>query len=65
MVTVFFYFFPISNEIFIETANFTTVCKLIGPGVAVSGLMSITSNEMFFDCNEDDAEFRQQDPRVC
>ncbi|GFR89629.1 neurobeachin [Elysia marginata] len=44
----------------------STPCKLIAPGVAVNGTMSITKNELYFEMDEEDAENKKIDfkPRV-
>ena len=42
----------------------STPCKLIAPGVAVNGTMSITKNELYFEMDEEDAENKKMDPKV-
>jgi len=42
----------------------STNCKLIAPGVAINGLMSITKSDMYFEMDEDDAENKAIDPQV-
>ena len=42
----------------------STTCKLIAPGVAVNGTMSITKTELYFEMDEEDAENKKMDPKV-
>ncbi|GFQ75622.1 neurobeachin, partial [Trichonephila clavata] len=42
--------------------SFSTKCRLIAPGVVVPGMLSITQAEMFFEVDEDDAEYKKMDP---
>lgn len=42
----------------------STPCKLIAPGVAVKGTMSITKNELYFEIDEDDEDNKKIDPNV-
>ncbi|KAK3778710.1 hypothetical protein RRG08_012982 [Elysia crispata] len=42
----------------------STPCKLIAPGVAVNGTMSITKNELYFEMDEEDAENKKMDPKA-
>lgn len=44
--------------------SFSTKCRLIAPGVLVPGMLSITQAEMFFEVDEDDAEYKKMDPEV-
>ncbi|GFU03376.1 neurobeachin [Nephila pilipes] len=44
--------------------SFSTKCRLIAPGVVVPGMLSITQAEMFFEVDEDDAEYKKMDPEV-
>lgn len=44
--------------------NISTKAKLISPGVVAPGIVSITSNELYFEVDEDDAEFSKVDPEV-
>ncbi|XP_055330476.1 neurobeachin-like [Paramacrobiotus metropolitanus] len=44
--------------------TFTSECKLIAPGVVLKGTLSITSNDLYFDADEDDNEFETSDPEV-
>ncbi|PVD34451.1 hypothetical protein C0Q70_05725 [Pomacea canaliculata] len=42
----------------------STSCKLIVPGVAVNGTMSITKSELYFEMDDEDAENKKIDPQV-
>ena len=42
----------------------STHCKLIAPGVAVNGTMSITKTELYFEMDDEDAENKQLDHKV-
>ena len=42
----------------------STTCKLIAPGVAINGLMSITKTDMYYEMDEDDAENKTIDTQV-
>ena len=42
----------------------STPCKLIAPGVAISGLMSITKTDLYFEMDEDDEGNKKIDPKV-
>ncbi|ODN02477.1 Neurobeachin [Orchesella cincta] len=44
--------------------NISTKAKLISPGVVAPGIVSITSNELYFEVDEDDAEFSKVDPEA-
>ena len=44
--------------------NLSSRAKLIAPGVAASGTLSITSAELYFEVDEDDADFQKIDPEV-
>ncbi|KRZ11495.1 putative neurobeachin -like protein [Trichinella zimbabwensis] len=45
---------------------FITPCHLVAPGLVLPGILSITANELSFDCKDDDAELQQADPAcVC
>lgn len=57
----FWFFFLL---IFVGPVSFSTKCKLIAPGVVVPGMLSITQAEMFFEVDEDDAEYKKMDPEV-
>ncbi|KRZ41724.1 putative neurobeachin -like protein [Trichinella pseudospiralis] len=58
------------NEESDEEANqqagscFITPCHLVAPGLVLPGILSITANELSFDCKDDDAELQQADPAV-
>ncbi|XP_003369274.1 protein neurobeachin [Trichinella spiralis] len=41
---------------------FITPCHLVAPGLVLPGILSITANELSFDCKDDDAELQQADP---
>ena len=42
----------------------STPCKLIAPGAAVNGTMSITKTELFFEADEEDSENKALDNKV-
>lgn len=42
----------------------STTCKLIAPGVAINGLMSITKTDLYYEMDEEDAENKKIDPEV-
>ncbi|XP_053400196.1 neurobeachin-like isoform X2 [Mercenaria mercenaria] len=42
----------------------STTCKLIAPGVAINGLMSITKTDLYYEMDEDDAENKKIDSEV-
>lgn len=42
----------------------STKAKLIAPGVVAPGIMSITSSELYFEVDEEDAEFKKIDSEV-
>ncbi|XP_052793628.1 neurobeachin-like isoform X3 [Mya arenaria] len=42
----------------------STTCKLVAPGVAINGLMSITKTDLYFEMDEDDSENKTIDPQV-
>ena len=44
--------------------NISTKAQLIFPGISVSGTLSITSNELYFEVNEDDDDFKNCDQSV-
>ncbi|OQV18752.1 Lipopolysaccharide-responsive and beige-like anchor protein [Hypsibius exemplaris] len=44
--------------------TFTTECRLIAPGFALKGTLSITSNDLYFDADEEDPEFQNMDIEV-
>ncbi|XP_055893443.1 neurobeachin-like isoform X6 [Biomphalaria glabrata] len=42
----------------------STPCKLIAPGVTVSGTMSVTKNELYFEMDDDDPQNKKIDLKV-
>ncbi|XP_064610079.1 neurobeachin-like isoform X2 [Liolophura sinensis] len=42
----------------------STSCKLIVPGLAVAGTMSITKSELYFEMDEEDSQNQKMDPAV-
>ncbi|XP_035827819.1 neurobeachin [Aplysia californica] len=42
----------------------STPCKLIAPGAAVNGTMSITKNELYFEMDDEDSDNKLLDPKV-
>ncbi|XP_069686520.1 neurobeachin isoform X3 [Periplaneta americana] len=44
--------------------NISTKARLVAPGVVAPGTVSITSTELYFEVDEDDAEYRRIDPEV-
>ncbi|XP_052226575.1 neurobeachin-like isoform X2 [Dreissena polymorpha] len=42
----------------------STTCKLIAPGVAINGLMSVTKTDLYYEMDEEDAENKKIDPQV-
>ena len=38
--------------------------KLIAPGLVAPGTLSITSSELYFEVDEEDAEYQKQDAEV-
>ncbi|XP_062619252.1 LOW QUALITY PROTEIN: neurobeachin-like, partial [Saccostrea cucullata] len=42
----------------------STSCKLIAPGAAINGTMSITKTEMYFEMDEENEENKKLDPKV-
>ena len=49
---------------FIGPVALSTPCKLIAPGVAINGLMSITKTDMYFEMDEEDEGNKKIDPKV-
>ncbi len=45
--------------------HYTTKCKLVCSVCVVSGTLSITTNELYFEVDENDASFKKLDPSVC
>ncbi len=43
---------------------YSTPCDLIAPCLICKGTLSITSSEMYFEVDEDDAEFKKLDSKV-
>ncbi|XP_030836511.1 neurobeachin isoform X4 [Strongylocentrotus purpuratus] len=43
---------------------YTTSAQMIAPCVVTKGTLSITSAEMYFEVDEDDASFKESDPKV-
>ncbi|CAH1955198.1 unnamed protein product [Acanthoscelides obtectus] len=44
--------------------NISTKAKLIAPGIVATGMISITSAELYFEVDEDDEEFKKIDSEV-
>ena len=44
--------------------NLSCKAKIIAPGIVVPGTLSVTSNELYFEADEDDPDFKKNDPRV-
>ena len=44
--------------------NISTTAILVSPGVAVSGTVSITSSEVYFEVDEDHPDFKNIDNQV-
>uniref|UniRef100_A0A8C4X293 Neurobeachin n=1 Tax=Eptatretus burgeri TaxID=7764 RepID=A0A8C4X293_EPTBU len=42
----------------------STPAQLVAPGVVAKGTLSITTNEMFFEVDEDEASFKKHEPQV-
>lgn len=49
---------------FLGTVNISTKAKLIAPGLVAAGIVSITNNELYFEVDEDDEEFKKIDSEV-
>lgn len=49
---------------FAGPVNISTKARLISPGVVSPGIVSITSNELYFEVDEDDDEFKKIDAEV-
>ena len=49
---------------FIAPVNLSSRAKLVAPGIVANGTLSITSAELYFEVDEDDADFQKQDPEV-
>lgn len=46
------------------SVSLSTRCRLIAPGITAPGTLSVTQSELFFEVDEDDAEFKKNCPRV-
>jgi hypothetical protein len=44
--------------------NISTKARLVAPGIVAPGMVSITSTELYFEVDEDEAEFRKIDTEV-
>jgi len=44
--------------------NISTKARLISPGVVAPGIVSITSNELYFEVDEEDPEFSKVEAEV-
>lgn len=44
--------------------NISTKGKLIAPGIVAPGIISVTSTELYFEVDEDDAEIKKIDTEV-
>jgi len=42
----------------------STTCKLVSPGATVSGTLSITKTELYFEMDEDESLNKTIDPKV-
>ena len=49
---------------FTGPVNLSSRAKLIAPGLVAPGTLSITSAELYFEVDEDDAEFQKHDQEV-
>ncbi len=58
------YFFQRNLTLFSGPINISTSAVLVSPGVAVHGTMSITSSEVYFEVDEDHADFKKLDAQV-
>ena len=52
------------NFILTGPVNISTKARLIAPGIVATGIVSITSTELYFEVDEDDLEFKRLDPEV-
>ncbi|CAH1776878.1 unnamed protein product [Owenia fusiformis] len=52
------------DQEFVGPVAVSTKCKLLAPGVAVNGQMSITKTELYFEMDEDDPENKKIDQNV-
>lgn len=58
---------PLSHSIYFSVSgpvNISTKAKLVAPGLIAAGTVSLTSTEMYFEVDEDDAEYKKIDPEV-
>ncbi|KAL1438238.1 hypothetical protein MTO96_048319 [Rhipicephalus appendiculatus] len=46
------------------SVSLSTRCRLIAPGIIAPGMLSITQSELFFEVDEDDIEFKKNDPEA-
>ncbi|XP_077558412.1 A kinase anchor protein rugose isoform X2 [Haemaphysalis longicornis] len=46
------------------SVSLSTRCRLIAPGVTAPGMLSVTQSELFFEVDEDDIEFKKNDPEA-
>ena len=44
--------------------NISTSAVLVSPGLAVKGTMSITASEVYFEVDEDNADYKKLEPQV-
>lgn len=44
--------------------NISTKAKLVAPGLVAPGTVSLTSTELYFEVDEDDADYKKIDPEV-
>jgi hypothetical protein len=49
---------------FLGPVNLSSRAKLIAPGLVAPGTLSITSAELYFEVDEEDAEFQKHDQEV-
>jgi hypothetical protein len=53
-----------SRSWFVGPVNISTKARLVAPGIVAPGMVSITSTELYFEVDEDEAEFRKIDTEV-
>ncbi|XP_053475020.1 lipopolysaccharide-responsive and beige-like anchor protein isoform X2 [Ictalurus furcatus] len=46
------------------TVSFSTVAELVSPALVMKGTLSITANELYFEVDEDEANFKSIDPKL-
>lgn len=56
--------FRLTHSLISGPINISTTAILVSPGVAAQGTISITSSEVYFEVDEDHAEFKKIDPQV-